>query len=117
MSYSIEWSDEAETTYIKILLYLEEKWTIQEVRNFMTRTGEVLNFIDKNPGIYPHSEKQNIHRAVVITRLASFMKYMSEKLYCSAFLIIARILISRSSDCVIKVQITASSYFYRNFES
>lgn len=85
MSYSIEWSDEAETTYIRILLYLEEKWTIREVRHFMARTEEVLGFIDKNPGIYPHSEKQKIHRAVVTTQVSLYYEVHEQKIILLSF--------------------------------
>jgi hypothetical protein len=56
MSYSVEWTAEAEITYTNILLYLEQKWTDREVRNFIYRTEEVLQLIKNNPLVYPRSK-------------------------------------------------------------
>lgn len=51
----------------------------------MARTEEVLSFIDKNPGIYPHSEKQNIHRAVVTSQVSLYYEVHERKIILLSF--------------------------------
>jgi len=96
MSYSIEWSEEAEVTYTKILLYLEEKWTEREVNNFMTRTEEILSFVEENPLLYPHSQKQEVHRAVVSSQSSLYYEIYKNKIVLLSLLTIVRILRSGS---------------------
>ena len=42
MALPIEWSKEAEITYLNIVISIGEKWTEREVKNFIERTEQVL---------------------------------------------------------------------------
>lgn len=65
MSFSIIWSPDAVQTYRNTLDYLEEKWTINEVSDFVNRIQEVLSYISKNPLLYPNSPKGNSRKCVL----------------------------------------------------
>jgi hypothetical protein len=43
------WSPTARLTYYKILEYLLENWTFNELEAFIDRTEEVINHICDNP--------------------------------------------------------------------
>lgn len=65
MTFTVEWSREAERTYIRVIDQIRAKWTEKEVENFISRTQQVIGFLSNNPGIYPFSKKGLVHRAVI----------------------------------------------------
>lgn len=85
MKYSIEWSAEAEYTFKEIVLYLEENWTSKEIRNVIARTETVLSFIEKNPLIYPLSEKQEIRRVVINRQVSLYFEIFDGKVMLLSF--------------------------------
>jgi hypothetical protein len=85
MSYSVEWTAEAEIAYTTILLYLEQKWTDREVRNFIYRTEEVLQLIKNNPLVYPRSKHQEIHRALVSSQTSLYYEVNPGKIVLLSF--------------------------------
>lgn len=72
-SYSVVWSPTAKLSYYQILEYLDENWTLKEMEFFIKRTQEVLNYISQNPLLYPYSKDSDIHRSVIINKLACFI--------------------------------------------
>lgn len=60
------WSAKARITYFSVLDYLEKHWTKKEIIRFSYKTESVIRAIQKNPGIFPYSQKhRNIRRAIV----------------------------------------------------
>jgi plasmid stabilization system protein ParE len=49
MAFEMEivWTSQARKDYYKILDYLQENWGLNEVKNFIDKTEEVLNVIKK----------------------------------------------------------------------
>lgn len=74
MSPSVTWSPTARITYYQILEYLDEKWTIKELKAFINRTEEVINHICNNPLLYPYSKESNIHKCVIVKQVILFYK-------------------------------------------
>ncbi len=74
---SIEWSREANLTFIDITKQIEEKWTSKEVENFIERTLQVIEFIRHNPNMYPFSKKGGIHRAVIAKQTSLYYHIVS----------------------------------------
>ena len=61
----IEWSREANETFIHITNEIQSRWTVREVENFINRVNQVISFIEKNPAMYPFSNSAKVHRAVI----------------------------------------------------
>ncbi len=85
MNYSVEWTAEAENTYTNILLFLEQKWTQREVRNFIYRTEQVLQLIKDNPLVYPSSKQHEIHRAIVSSQTSLYYEVNPGKIVLLSF--------------------------------
>lgn len=73
-SYTVIWSPSARLSYYQILEYLEERWPIKVLENFINRTAEVLNLICKNPLLYPFSKESEIHKCVVVKQVSLFYR-------------------------------------------
>ena len=73
MPFTIFWSTEAELSYQSILEYLQAEWTEQEIKNFIKRTDDVLEFIKENPSIYQRV-KANTFKAVLSRQVALYYK-------------------------------------------
>lgn len=78
-SYQLIWSPIARLTYLEILSYLEEKWTIKEVESFIHRTEEVLKYISQNPSLYPYSNESDTHKSVLVKQVSLFYRVKSGK--------------------------------------
>jgi plasmid stabilization system protein ParE len=65
MTFTIEWSKEAERTFARVIADIREKWTEREVEKFMARSEQVIEHISQYPKMYPHSKKGLVHRAVI----------------------------------------------------
>ena len=61
----VEWSREANKTFIHIVTEIKERWTAREVEKFIDRVNQVVQFIEKNRGMYPFSKSGKVHRAVI----------------------------------------------------
>src|ERR1700761_727458 len=84
-SYNISWSPRAEITYVRILEYLDEKWTIKEIEAFIVRTEEVLKHITTNPLMYPYSSLSDTHRCVVVKQVSLFYRLKSAEIEILVF--------------------------------
>lgn len=69
MPFTIIWSPTARITYLNILKYLDDNWTLKEVTAFADRTNEILEFIRQNPLFYPYSKESDTHRCVVVKQV------------------------------------------------
>ena len=56
MTLSVEWTKEAELTYISIILAIGDRWSQREIENFIARTEQVVHLVQKNPLLYPKSK-------------------------------------------------------------
>lgn len=61
----VEWSREANETFIHIVTEIHDRWTTREVEKFIGRVNQVVQFIEKNPEMYPFSQSGKVHRAVI----------------------------------------------------
>lgn len=82
------WSAKARITYFSVLDYLEKRWTKNEIIRFSYKTESVIRAIQKNPGIFPHSQKhRNIRKAIVDKNNSFFYKVdkTEKKIYLLTF--------------------------------
>ncbi|MCR9153609.1 MAG: type II toxin-antitoxin system RelE/ParE family toxin [Bacteroidetes bacterium] len=63
MALEIIWTPRAEKGFNKIVGYIEENWTQQEVRNFVRESFSFFELLTEHPEILEKSRKQkNVYR-------------------------------------------------------
>jgi plasmid stabilization system protein ParE len=65
MAKEIIWSPQSEETFYKVVEYLQENWTENELNNFIVATEKVIRYISENPLMFRKTNKKNIHEALV----------------------------------------------------
>src|SRR5437868_9281823 len=65
MTLKIFWTPDAEKSFQKILLYIEETWTVKEKEKFISKSQKVFHLISVYPGIFKKSFKKNIRLALI----------------------------------------------------
>jgi len=64
--YKIFWTDFALKELAITIAYLEENWTVKELRNLASEIESNLLLISKNPFLFQSSDiKKDIHRVVI----------------------------------------------------
>lgn len=66
--YKILWTKEANNNLESILKYLEENWTVKEIRKFSQKLNTRINIIKQNPKAYPFLISKIELRKSVLTR-------------------------------------------------
>ena len=70
-TYKIVWSDEALSNLKNILAYLEDNWTLKEIKKFATLLNRQLIRIQNNPLLFAESENHSTIRKSVLTKQIS----------------------------------------------
>tara|TARA_B100001146_G_C16201073_1_gene444701 strand:+ start:19005 stop:19307 length:303 start_codon:yes stop_codon:yes gene_type:complete len=66
--YKVLWTENALAELEEIIEYLEENWSINEVKNFAHELDHTIELISKNPELFQASnKKKNIRRAVILS--------------------------------------------------
>lgn len=65
MAKEIIWSPQSEATFYKVVEYLQEHWSENEVDNFLAATEKVINYISEHPLMFRKTNKKNIREALV----------------------------------------------------
>ena len=66
MSYRIVWSDFAKDDYAQILLFLQDKYSVNTALAFLDKTEKIVEQITVFPLSFPVLEKNpRLHRAVI----------------------------------------------------
>jgi len=68
MSYSINWTIEAQETFDQNIVYLEQEWNNKVLNKFLDRVNNVLQKIKINPFLYPLDELSESARKCVINK-------------------------------------------------
>lgn len=85
MALKIEWSDEAEETYLDILNYLENNWSRKEVLKFIKRTEALFETILTQPYLFKASQNQYIRKAVIGKQNAILYRVTDTHIYLLTF--------------------------------
>lgn len=67
-TYKLIWSDEALSNLKGIIDYLEDRWTIREIKKFAQLLDKQLQLIVNNPFLYAESDKSNGLRKSVLSK-------------------------------------------------
>ncbi len=76
---TIIWTDEAETSFTNILLYLTSEFSNRITQKFYNDSYKVLNQITIDPFLFRKAEIQNVHRAVIHKFTSLYYKVDLEK--------------------------------------
>jgi plasmid stabilization system protein ParE len=68
MALNIEWSEEAIDNLRNIIEYLQENWTIKELRTFSKKLDEQVELIRRKPATYKASKRLQGTRECVVTK-------------------------------------------------
>ncbi len=67
-TYKLLWSDEALENLKGIIDYLENRWTKREINKFAQILDKQLRLIEKNPYLFPESNKSNGLRKSILSK-------------------------------------------------
>ena len=70
-TYKLVWSDEARYNLIQIITYLEQNWTIKEIKKFTVLLDKQLSRIQNYPFLFPESDKNKNFRKSVLSKQIS----------------------------------------------
>lgn len=74
------WTPTARITYLKIIEYLEENWTSNEILRFNSKTEKTIKQIQKNPGLFIALNKdQNIRKGFIVKQISLVYRVVAEK--------------------------------------
>jgi plasmid stabilization system protein ParE len=76
--YKLFWSDRALNDLQNIIVFLSEKWTQKEIRNFARRLDKRLELISGNPRLFPKTAKRKNMRRSVLTKHTVIYYEMTE---------------------------------------
>jgi plasmid stabilization system protein ParE len=67
-TYKLIWSDEALTNLKSIIDYLENRWSVKEIKKFAQLLDKHLKLIEGNPYLFAKSDKSEVIRKSVLSR-------------------------------------------------
>ncbi len=65
MALEVVWTRQAARGYARIIVYLEENWTQQEVKAFESRVADFLSRLSEYPELLKPSSKKNVRRGPI----------------------------------------------------
>jgi plasmid stabilization system protein ParE len=86
MAKVIVWNRRASTSFNLIIEYLQQEWSDNVTRNFVTRTYRIIDIIAQNPEIGALENKEKQIRGFVITKHNTlFYRIEGDRLILLAF--------------------------------
>ncbi len=86
MALEVEWSEEAVVRLQITIKYLQENWTIKELRKFFKKLDKQIEIISKTPSIYKTSKRLRGTRECIVTKQNTlFYVFDENKLYIVTF--------------------------------
>lgn len=77
----IIWSDEALKNYFKVLDYLFDNWTSNEIENFESNFDELIERIKVNTRICPKSKILNFRKCLIDKNNSLIYQEINEKIF------------------------------------
>jgi plasmid stabilization system protein ParE len=80
MSFNLEWTEEALSTFEERISYLQFHWTEKEITNFKLRVNQYLNTIIESPYIGKRPGKlKNVYKGLIIKQVSLIYRVKAEK--------------------------------------
>lgn len=81
----LKWSPTAKISYFQILEYLETNWSKKELRSFIDRTQNVIEYITNSPLLYLYSNESNTHKCIITKQISLFYKIKGTEIQLLVF--------------------------------
>mgnify|MGYP001560589577 CR=1 FL=1 len=66
MKLVVIWSPQAKKSLDSLVEFLEQKWSVKVIRDFLREVDSTIYAISKQPLMYPYlSEKKEVHKCVI----------------------------------------------------
>lgn len=76
----ISWTSRAFKSYLIIIDYLFENWTVKEINKFETQTTKTIELIKQNPYMFQASEeRKNVRKGFVNKLVSIYYRISTEK--------------------------------------
>lgn len=76
---AINWTPEAERTFLKNLEYLAYRWNNKVITDFINKVDDSLQIIASSPKAFPiHNSTLNIHKCVVTPQITVYYRIVND---------------------------------------
>jgi plasmid stabilization system protein ParE len=76
---TVEWSEPAEIDYWKNIQYLENEWTLKEVHNFMDKTDELIDLLEKGNVTFKPTDYKDTFQVPVVKQITLYYRVTDNK--------------------------------------
>lgn len=77
---TIHWSEPAKLDFWNNIEYLEQAWTIKEVYNFMDKTDELIDLLEKGNVTFKPTNYKNTFQVPVVKQITLFYSVVNERI-------------------------------------
>ncbi len=86
MAFKIIYTPLAKKSFQQNILYLDENWTIKEIRNFIQKTSDIVDILKINPVLFPPWEfNKTIRKVVIVKQITLFYEVLEKRIYLHLF--------------------------------
>lgn len=86
MVYKIIHSPIAKRSFQQNIAYLEKEWTEKEIKNFISKTSEVVSILKITPHVFPEWEfNAKIRRVVLLKQISLFYEIGDKEVFIHLF--------------------------------
>jgi plasmid stabilization system protein ParE len=77
---AINWTPEAERTFLQNLEYLSYRWNNKVITDFINKVDDAIQVIASNPKAFPsHNSTLNIHKCVVTPQITVYYRIVDDQ--------------------------------------
>jgi hypothetical protein len=77
---TIHWSEPAKFDYWNNIEYLEREWTLKEVYDFMDKTDELIDLLEKGNITFKPTDYKNTYQVPVVKQITLFYNVINDKI-------------------------------------
>ena len=77
---TIHWSEPAKFDYWNNIEYLEREWTLKEVYDFMDKTDELIDLLEKGNVTFKPTDYKNTYQIPVVKQITLYYNVINNKI-------------------------------------
>jgi hypothetical protein len=77
---TIHWSEPAKFDYWNNIEYLEREWTLKEVYDFMDKTDELIDLLEKGNVTFKPTDYKNTYQVPVVKQITLYYNVINDKI-------------------------------------
>ncbi|MDD3788365.1 MAG: type II toxin-antitoxin system RelE/ParE family toxin [Petrimonas sp.] len=83
--YKVLWTNHALRELEQTIRYLRERFSEKEIRKLAQKIENTTELISLNPTIFPKSEKQHVHKAVILKYNTLYYRVKGNQIHVLSF--------------------------------